>query len=106
MMHELASTWLQYDLHKTMIDVPVSLAYENNYQWPLGRFLRRKLRTYIGRSPNAPQEVLQLQKEELQTMRETAWSNQASLTATILEKSLGKRIQIEAKHRRKKRETL
>lgn len=106
MMHELASTLLQHKLDERMIDVPLALAYENNYQMPLGRYLRRKLRTFIGREPNAPKEVLELQAEELQTLRQTAWDNQASLTATLLEKSLGKRIQIEAKNRRRKRETI
>jgi len=105
MMHELASTLMQHKLDEKMIDVPLALQH-GTHQWPLGRYLRRKLRTFIGRDANAPEAVLQLQAEELQTLRETAWTNQTSLTTEVLEASLGRRIQIEAKHRRKKREAV
>lgn len=104
MMHELASTLLQHKLDTKMIDVPLALQH-GSHQWPLGRYLRRKLRTFIGREANAPKQVLELQKEELQTLRETAWTNQTSLKTEVLNKSLGKRIQIEQRHRRQKRET-
>lgn len=105
MMHELASTLLTLDIKdERMIDVPTTLQH-GTQKWPLGRFLRRKLRTYIGRDANAPPQTLETQATELQAMREIAWANQTSLKTTILEKSLGKRIQIEARHRRTKRET-
>lgn len=104
LMHDVASTLLQHDLEGKLIDVPISLQH-GKHQWPLGRFLRRKLRTFIGRSPNAPPAVLELQAAELQTMRETSWTNQTSLKTTILDASLGKRRQIEQRIRRRKRET-
>jgi len=103
MMHELASTLLTLDLKEKMIDVPTTLQHGPS-KWPLGRYLRRKLRTYIGRSPNAPKETLETQETELQAMRETAWANQTSLKTEILNRSLGKRIQIEARNRRQNRE--
>lgn len=103
-MDELASVLLGIEEQRTLIDVPITLRH-GTHEWPLGRFLRRKLRTYIGRAANAPPEVLELQKEELQTLRETAWTDQKNLTSLILENSLGKRIQIEQRQRRKKRET-
>jgi len=105
MMHELASTLLKHDMEGKLLDVPLTLRH-GTHEWPLGRFLRRKLRTYIGRPANAPEEVLELQRLELQSLRETAWSNQTSLQTEVLNASLGKRIQIEARQRRKKRETL
>lgn len=105
MMHELASTLLQHKLDEKMIDVPIALQH-GTHQWPLGRYLRRKLRTLIGRPANAPKEVMEIQKEELQTLRKTAWSNQTSLKTEILNKSEGKRIQIYARQRRTKRETV
>lgn len=105
MMHELASTLLQYGLDEKMVDVPTSLQHGPK-QWPLGRFLRRKLRTFIGRSPNAPQTILNTQEAELQNMRETARLNQTSVKTEILKQSLGKRIQIEQRNRRNKRETV
>lgn len=104
LMHDVASTLMQHDLERKLIDVPIALQH-GPHQWPLGRYLRRKLRTFIGRSPNAPQAVLQLQEIELQTLRETAWSNQASLKTTILDASLGRRRQIAQRIRRKTRET-
>jgi len=105
MMHEVASVLLQHGLEERMVDVPLTLQHGTK-QWPLGRFLRRKLRTYIGREANAPAEVMELQKSELQAMRETAWNNQTSLKTEVLKKSLGRRIQIEARFRRNKRETV
>lgn len=106
MMHEVASTLLTHNLHKTLVDVPLALSYENNRQWPLGRYLRRHLRTLIGRPANAPEEVLQEISQELQTLRETAFTLQKSVKAQVLEKSLGKRIQMHARQRRKKREAV
>jgi len=103
MMHELASTLLTLDLKEKMVDVPTTLQHGTS-KWPLGRFLRRKLRTYIGRSPNAPQETITSQETELHLMRQIAWANKTSLKTEILEASLGKRIQIEAKQRRLSRE--
>lgn len=105
MMDEVASTLLQHNLEKELIDVPISLQHGRS-QWPLGRYLRRYLRTRIGRPPNAPEETLQIQKEKLQAMRETALTLQTSTKAQILEASLGKRIQIHSRHRRAKRETV
>lgn len=102
-MHDLASTLLQYDLHKELIDVPLALTH-GTHEWPLGKYLRRKLRSYIGRSENAPQTILDLQKAELSDLRQAAWDNAASVTSKVLEQSLGRRIQIEARHRRKTRE--
>jgi len=103
MMHELASTLLQHKLDEKMIDVPVSLQHGSK-KWPLGRFLRRKLRTFIGKEINAPEAVLQSQSEELQALRSTAWANQTSVKTEILNKSLGRRIQINARYRRSNRE--
>lgn len=105
MMHELASTLMQHKLDETMIDVPLTLQH-GTAKWPLGRYLRRKLRTFIGKDANAPKEVLDLQAAELQVMREAAWANSTSLTNEVLKNSLGRRIQIESKHRRQKRETI
>lgn len=105
MMHELASTLLQHRLDERMIDVPLALQH-GIHQWPLGRYLRRKLRTFIGRPANAPQIVNDIQAAEMQTLRETAWNNQTCVKDEILRQSLGRRIQIESKQRRKKRETI
>lgn len=106
MMHELASCLMQHKLDEKMVDVPLSLQH-GTQKWPLGRYLRRKLRTYIGRSPNTPVAAMETQAEELRALREIAWNTQTSVKSKVLEKSLGRRIQINANQRRKaKRETI
>jgi len=99
MMHELASTLMELGTDN-MVDVPAILAHgRTNY--PLGRYLRRNLRKLIGRSPNAPQAALQAYKEEMRPMREAAFNASLPLKTAVLEKSLGRRIQIRAKYRAK-----
>jgi len=105
MMHELASTLMEHKLDEKMIDVPLSLQHGAK-QWPLGRYLRRKLRTFIGREANAPKETLEALYAEMSDMRKIAFDNSQPLKEKVLEKSLGKRIQIEAReHRYRKKDT-
>nr|AOV86340.1 putative replication protein VP4 [uncultured virus] len=99
MMHELASTLLEHKLDEKMIDVPLALQHGNK-KFPLGRYLRRKLRTFVGRSPDCPPAVLDNMVEELRPMREAAFMASEKFSQKILEKSLGKRIQIEARQNR------
>lgn len=105
MMHEVASTLMLAKADEHMIDVPMFLQHGMK-KWPLGRYLRRKLRTYIGREANAPQETLDTQKTELQLLRQAAWNDSIPVKTAILELSRGRRIQINARERRKKRETI
>lgn len=106
MCDELASVLLDEQYRERMIDVPLQLQH-GGVRWPLGRYLRRKLREKLGRHPNAPESVLQAQSAELQVLRETAWTSETSVKSTILKASLGRRRQLEARERRKyKRETI
>lgn len=105
MAHEIASTLMQTKSDEHMIDVPLQLRHGGK-KWPLGRYLRRKLRTYVGRPANAPKEVLEEQEKALQVMRQAAWDTKTSVKSQVLAKSLGRRIQIEARHRRTKREAV
>lgn len=53
-MHEVASTVMQFDLEDaTQGDVPSSLRHGSR-TLPLGRYLRKKLRVYVGKEANAP----------------------------------------------------
>lgn len=97
MMHELASSLMEYGLDE-MVDVPAVLAH-GKVSYPLGRYLRRKLRTFIGRPANAPSAAIQSQKEKLQPLREAAFLASKPFKTAILEASLGKRIQIENRAR-------
>lgn len=105
MMHDLASSLMEHSLEKTLVDVPAVLAHgRTNY--PLGRYLRRKLRTFIGREANAPEEALSASKERLRPLREAAFLASKPFKTAILEASEGRRIQIETHYRRRNRRSL
>lgn len=72
-MHEVASVLMQFNLDTTEPDVPSALRHGSR-TLPLGRYLRRRLRTLIGKEPNVPQEVLNQMAQELLPLQ------QASLT--------------------------
>jgi len=99
LMHDLASTLMELG-SDNMLDVPAVLQHGKT-RYPLGRYLRRKLRTLIGRSPNAPLEALAEYAKEMLPLRKAAFDASEPLKTHVLEKSLGKRIQIEAKYGRK-----
>lgn len=115
-MHDIASTLMELDSHEDRyIDVPLSLQHGTK-KLPLGRFLRRKLRTYMGREPNAPDLAVQALKAEMQPMFQAA---KASLPKTlhrvpglleiqtqteIINAGEGRRIQLNAReHRQRKK---
>jgi len=105
MMHDLASVLLEHKLDERMIDVPLSLQHGKK-QFPLGRYLRRKLRTFIGRPENAPPEALKSMADKLQPVRDAAFKASESFASHLLKESLGKRIQLEARERRGKKRYL
>lgn len=70
-MDEVASTLMTLDLEKSMDDVPSSLRHGKRIM-PLGRYLRRKLRTKIGREANAPESTIQANQERLRPLYEAA----------------------------------
>lgn len=100
-MHEVAHSLMEYDLDKKMIDVPCSLRH-GKIELPLGRYLRRNLRSMIGRDKNEPAEAAEERKKELQPLRQAAYDASISFKDAVLEKSLGRRIQIHAAEKRKK----
>lgn len=102
MMHELASVLLTHKLDERMIDVPLSLQHGKK-QWPLGRYLRRKLRLYIGREENTPEAIQKVTQERLREVREAAFVNSTSFSKAVAESTLGRRIQMEARERRFKK---
>lgn len=102
-MDDVASALMEHNLDEKMLDVPLTLSH-GSHQFPLGRFLRRKLRVKIGRDEkcptNLPPTPFQIQ---LQEMRSVAFANSTPLKNEILKASEGKRIQIEARHNRFKK---
>lgn len=67
-MHDVASVMLSLDLEARSDDVPSSLQHGRR-SLPLGRYLRSKLRTYIGREKNAPASELQRLELEMLPVR-------------------------------------
>lgn len=67
-MHDVASVLLALDLDDRSDDVPSSLRHGSRLL-PLGRYLRRRLRTLIGRDANAPAEALKVLEAELLPLR-------------------------------------
>jgi hypothetical protein len=61
---EIASTLLEYDLHKTLPDVPPALQH-GRYMRPLGRYMRGKIREAIGRDKLQPAELRQAYQKTL-----------------------------------------
>jgi len=110
-MPEVASALLTHNLD-SLTDVPTSLQH-GTYVRPLGRYLTRKLREQMGRMPDAPPEVIQLQQEKMQPLREAAkvlapkGLYSETFKALIMEANEGKYRQLIGKaNRSKKRESL
>lgn len=71
-MWEIASTLLQYpDKLEEMIDVPSALRTEGR-KWPLGKYLRGKLREFVGRENETPPEIMEEVYKELRPLQEEA----------------------------------
>lgn len=101
-LDDVASKLLELDLHKTLPDVPSALRIGSKVM-PLGRYLRRKLRERIGRSPNAPQSTLDEMEEQLRLVREAAIidtprvGQKNAFKGALVTRSLQKRRSLEAK---------
>lgn len=108
-MHDVASALMEYNLDEKMLDVPLTLSH-GTAKFPIGRFLRRKLRVLIGRNEKCPEGLPSSELDlKMSLMRKTALdfkkypkglSRDFAQTQEILEASEGRRIQIAAKHRR------
>lgn len=72
-LHEIASTFLQFNLEDTQSDVPVTLRHGSRLL-PLGRYLRRKLRLMVGKDEKTPDEVLELIKAEMRPLQEVQFA--------------------------------
>lgn len=102
MMHEVANTLLEHNLENKLEDVPVTLQHGKKV-YPLGRYLRRTLRTMIGREKNTPASVIQKAEAEMQPLREASFNSSTNLKTAVLEKSLGQRINIDARYNRQRK---
>lgn len=72
-LHEIASEIMRFDLEKTEDDVPSGLRHGSSV-FPLGRYLRRKLRLMVGLDEHCPDAVLDKMAEEMLPLWEAAFS--------------------------------
>lgn len=75
---EIASTLMENGLEKTLVDVPATLRHGRK-EWPLGRYLRQKLRQQIGRDAKAPE----VEDAEVLLLREDAFARSESFQAAL-----------------------
>lgn len=81
-MWEVASGMITHSLDESMLDVPQSLKH-GPANWPLGRYLRGRLREMIGRDKNAPPEALENLKAELSPLRQIAFDASVSFSKAL-----------------------
>lgn len=83
-------------------DVPSSLRHGST-ELPLGRYLKRRLRQRCGLSPDAPKITLEAMAQKLHLLRSYAFENSLSFKNTLVEASLGKRTNLLARARVRKK---
>lgn len=102
-MHEVASTFLSFDLETREADVPVSLSHGRS-PMPLGRYLRRKLRTMVGKDEKPPENVRNPLQEKMQNLLQASISTKKvgsywSLKEEIKALGANRAMSLEAKSR-------
>lgn len=100
-LHEIADVLMRLDLDESEADVPSALR-RGKTMWPLGRYLRGKLRLLIGREVNCPDEVVQEAALKLLPMRLAAREGKdgiVSFKAHVVEAFKQEVLNREAKHR-------
>lgn len=103
-MWQVASDLMLHQLENRS-DVPTALRH-GAMQWPLGRYLTRKLRARIGKEEKAPEATLEKIKEELRPLREAAFNSSSSLSDAIAAQSEQPILNLEAKQKLHKRRVL
>lgn len=94
-MWSVASEMMRYDA-----EVPTSL-HHGKKGWPLGRYLRAKLKEMTGREKGATAEDLQRLAENLQAVRSFAWANDRAVSSVYEELSEGLEKKLSMKHKEK-----
>lgn len=99
-MDDVASTLMEHGLDKSE-DVPAALRHGGRL-YPLGRYLRRRLRTRIGRDEKAPESVLEKARGELRPLRDLAYgyapvgSRLFAFKNEVIKSGEGKRARLES----------
>lgn len=101
MIWDLASDMMSIPKVDNAVDVPKMLRHGGRLR-PLGPYLTRKLRKYMGRDEKAPQEILDQIAKELQPLRETAFENSQSLKAAVIKAADQAVLNMETRHKMRK----
>lgn len=105
-MHEVASTLMQFNLDQTQPDVPSALRHGQRLM-PLGRYLKGKLRTMIGKDEKTPDAIKAQMEAEVHDVRETAFNNSESFKEALVKARRPSAVAYESKHKIfKQRKTL
>lgn len=102
-MDEIASTLLELEVE--FDDVPEQVG-NGKKKYPLGRYLRRRLRARVGRDEKTPEKVQEEIQEKLRPLREIAEVNAPRgfknfyLQTLITEAYRGKRERLEGRYNR------
>lgn len=78
-------------------DVPSALRSYGKMH-PVGRYLKGKLREYIGRDKKAPEGALDLIKEELRPLREAAFNSSSSFAQAVIDAGTPRYLQHQARN--------
>lgn len=73
-MHDVASSFLQFNLEKREADVPSALRSGKSTYLPLGKYLRKNLRKMVGFDENTPPEILAEYEAEVQALYDAAFN--------------------------------
>lgn len=97
---DIANTLFMYELDSTLDDVPFVLMHGQK-TLPLGRYLRQRLRTLIGKEKNAPQAAMDKLSQELLPLRlaARASSENPSLKAAVVASTAGRVASMEARQK-------
>lgn len=95
-MWELSDVLIKYDAVK--LDVPSQLAMGKR-MLPLGRYLMRRTRKFVGMEEVTPDEVIEALDEEMLALRLAAKTDNVnpSLRSRVVDKNLGRILQIEGR---------
>lgn len=101
-MPQVLQTLIDHDLDRDLPqgDVPLALRHGAK-KFPLGRYLRRKLRQMNGMEANAPQEVIAQQEAEMRDLytRSLADPSFVSIKEVLIAADAGKVASLEARQR-------
>lgn len=105
-MDEIASTLMELEVDYD--DVPDAIGMGKK-KYPLGRYLKKRLRQRVGRDEKTPEKILEEISEKMRPLREIAEANAPRghksfyLKTLITEANAGKRQRLEGRYNRSKK---